>query len=174
MQLAVMRFGGLSLPHNPKTLKIAKSKKISCVNLLSGESRVSGVCDDISKISGTGELYGSDCFLQYERLLRLHFQNKSEVLAIPDVGAVKAVLSDITLLAEPKNNVISIGFEFQTVNDEGLAVKISENKYCTAKKNESLWDISYRCGVAIEKLVELNPQIRNIMALSDGEEVRTD
>lgn len=172
MQLAIMRFGGMNLPHNPKTLKIAKSKKISSINLLGGESKVSGISDGISKISGIGELYGEDCFMQYERLLRLHFQNKAEVLAIPEVGAFKAVLSDITLLAEPKNNVISLSFEFQAVNDDSKGEKISENKYCTALKNESLWDISYRCNTTIEKLIELNPQIRNIMELSVGEEVR--
>lgn len=168
----VMRFGGLNIPHNPKNLKIVRSKKINSVRLIDGEDRLSDVFEGVSKISGTAELYGSGCFGVYEKLLRLRFQNRSEILAIPEVGAVRAVLSDLTVLCEARKDFLEIGFEFRTVTDGRKAEKLMPYKTYTASEGESLWDIAYNSGTAIEKLVELNPSIRNINSLDEGKEVR--
>lgn len=167
-----MRFGGLSVSHNPKTLKITRSKKISSVGLVGGVSRLSNVCDDISKISGTGELYGEDCFLVYDRLLRMCFKNKAEILAIPELGAFRAVLEEISVLAEPKDNFLSVAFSFRAVSSGKEPERILPERYCEANRDESLWDISYRFDVPVENLVRLNPHIRKILKLKEGEKVR--
>lgn len=174
MELAVMRFGGIFLPHNPKTLKLVRGKKVKSAEFLNGGKKIVGVLDDIAKISVSAELYGEDCFSQYERLLRMYFSDEVQTLALPELGAVKAVLSKVTLLAEPINNVISVALEFQTEAGIDSAEKISISKSVIVCKGESLWDISYRCGVSVEKLIELNPQIRFIMELKEGEKVRID
>lgn len=172
MELAVMRFGGISLPHNPKTLKLVRNKRVNSVGLLNGGRRIVSILDEVSRISGTAELFGEDCFLQYEKLLRLHFSNELQTLALPELGAVRAVLSKVTLLAEPTNNVISAAFEFQTEAASDCAERISSPSSHIVCKGESLWDISYECGISVERLVELNPQIRFITDLNEGEKVR--
>ncbi len=167
-----MRFGGISLSHNPKTLKITRSKKINSVGLVGGTVKLSNVCDNISKISGTGEIYGDDCFLSYDRLLRMCFKNKADILAVPELGAFKAVLEDIAILAEPRENFLSVSFTFRAVSAGREPEKILPEKYYTAAEGESLWDVSYKFGVTVESLVKLNPQIRKILDLKEGEEVR--
>lgn len=167
-----MRFGGVSLSHNPKTLKITRSKKVSSVGLVGGENRLSNVCDNISKISGTGELYGDDCFLVYDKLLRMSFTNKAEILAVPELGAFRAVLEDISFAAEPRGDFLSVAFTFRAVNTGREAEKILPQRYYTARDGESLWDVAYKFGVTVESLAELNTHIRKILDLTNGEEVR--
>lgn len=171
MELAVIRFAGHDLPHNPKTLKVERSKSVGSVSLLGGKNIMNSVTEKASKISGTGELYGENCFKQYNELSKIHFLNKSAVLAVPNVGVFNAVLSDLKLLAEPKNNVISISFEFTCINGEE-ASKISPTEFHTVLKDESLWDISYRYNIPIENLIELNPWLRNLWNIEIGKEVR--
>lgn len=172
MRMAVMRFGGLQLSHNPKSLKIVRKKKVNLIRSIDGEDRLSDIFDDVSKISGTAELFGSDCFVVYEKLLRLRFQNKSEILAIPKLGAMRAVLSDLTLLCEPKKDFLAVSFEFQAVTDGRKAERIMPYKTYTAVSGESLWDIAYRFDTTVERLVELNPDIRKINELNNGKEVK--
>lgn len=167
-----LRFAGVSLSHNPKTLKITRSKKINSVGLVGGSSKLSNVCDNVSSISGTGEIYGSDCFLVYEKLLRMCFKNTADILAVPELGAFRAVLEDISVLAEPKENFLSVAFTFRAVSSGKTPVRILPEQYVKAGEGESLWDIAYACGVPVEQLVKLNPQIRKILDLKKGEEVR--
>ena len=119
-----MRFGGVSMSHNPKTLKISRSKKLNSVGFVGGVSKLSSVCDGISKISGTGEIYGSECFLLYDKLLRMCFKNQAAVLAVPEIGAFTAVLEDISAAAEPRENFLSVSFVFRAVNAGKDAEKI--------------------------------------------------
>lgn len=172
MELAVMRFAGRNLPHNPKTLKAERSRGISSVSILGGKNVMKRIEEKTSKISGTGELYGKDCFEQYNELARLHFLNKADVLSVPGIGSFKAVLSDLQLLAEPKNGVISISFEFTRVDDSDAAQPISPLECHKAASGESLWDISYKYNIPIESLLALNPWIRNPWEIEVGKEVR--
>lgn len=172
MNMALMRFGEISLPHNPKTLKIEHTQSISNINLLEGTERVNGVTKDLIKVKGTGELYGKKCFEQFNKLQKLFFRQKEEVLSIPEIGSIKAVLYKLELSAEPKDDLLTVSFEFKQVNDSGLAEKITQPDYCTARECECLWDIAYIYQTDIEKLAELNPWIRNIWDIEDGKKVR--
>ena len=167
-----MRFGGVSMSHNPKTLKITRNKKMNFVGLASGINKLSNVCDGVSKISGEGELYGGDCFLLYDKLLKMCFKNQAAVLALPEIGAFTAVLEDISVSAESRENFLSVSFVFCAVNAEREPVEILPKKFYTAQEGENLWDVSYKFGVAVETLAELNPHIRKILDLKEGEEVR--
>lgn len=169
---AAMRFGGISLSHNPKTLKIVRNKKINSVGLVSGLNKLSNVCEGVSKVSGTGEIYGDDCFLLYDKLLRMCLKNKAEILAVPELGAFRAVLEDISVTAEPRENFLSVAFTFRAVNSGREPEKIMPRQFYTAADGESLWDVSYKFGVTVERLAELNPHIRKILEMKEGEKVR--
>ena len=161
-----MRFSGVSMSHNPKTLKITRSKKINSAGRVGGENRLDNVSDGISKISGTGEIYGLRCFSVYEELMRMCFKNKAGVLSVPELGIFRAVLEDISVMAEPKENFLTVAFVFRVVNDRDEPKKILPEQYVLPVGGESLWDIAYRYDVPIEKLLKLNPQIRKIFNLS--------
>ena len=167
-----MRFGGVSLSHNPKTLKIIRSKNIASVNLSDGQNRFSHAAEGILKISGTGELYGENCFQTYEKLLRASCKNVPYVLSVPELGVFFAVLSDLSINAEPKSNFLSVAFTFRIVDGENNCEKIFPQRYYFPQANENLWDVSYKTGINIEKLTELNPDIKDIRELDIENGVR--
>lgn len=172
MEMAVMRFASVDLPHNPKTLKIEHRQSIASTDLLGGETVVRGVSAELLTIRGTGELYGRSCFEQYNKLKNLCFQKKADVLSLPDIGAVKAVLCSLDLSAAPKDGLLTVDFEFRQVNDTQTAEKITVPLYHITESGECLWDIAYIHQVDIESLVELNPWLRNVWSIEQGREVR--
>ncbi len=167
-----LRFSGVEMSHNPKTLKITRSKKVESVGLVGGKNRLRSISDNISKISGTGEIYGLNCFSVYEELMRLCFTNRAGVLSVPKLGTFRAVLEDISVLAEPRENFLSVAFVFRMVSGTDDPKKIMPEQFVEPIGGESLWDISYRYNVPIEKLVLLNPQIRRLFNLNGCGKVR--
>ena len=168
----LLRFGGITMRHNPKTLKISRKKKISSVGLVGGLNKLDNVRDDVSKISGTAELYGDDCFVTYDKLLRMCFKNQAAVLAVPGLGAFEAAPEEIGVLAESRDKFLSVSFVFRAVGEGREAAKITSEQFIKPGRRDNLWDISYRYSVPIERLVELNPDIRKIMSLDVNKEVR--
>ena len=169
MKNAPMRFGGLSLSHNPSKLIISDEANIMELGYSGAQpdSRLTG--RGLCTVSGEGELYGSDCMEQYEALRQLYLQGKSSVLSIPHRPPMRAYLSKLRMTAEPVDDVL--GYSFVFVETKGSPVK-AQSEYTVTEENESLWDIAYEFGADIDTLVALNPQIPLIGHLSRGEKVR--
>lgn len=174
MSLALMKFGSYTFSHNPKTLVVDKSSRVTNVTLADGSPLFTNVSDGIRRVSAIAELFGKDCFEQYNSLDRMCRTGKWEVLSVPEVGSFKAVLSDIKLSAEPKADVITVSLEFTVFDDRKYASEISPRTKHTVKKGENLWDISFQYGVSLERLVELNPSLRSALEIEVGKEVRLD
>ena len=104
--------------------------------------------------------------------MRLRSRNKSEILSVPELGAVRAVLSGLSLNCEPRKDYISVSFEFRCISDEKKAEKIMPYKVYKTKEEESLWDIAYKFGTTVDALAALNPGIRRIDEVEEGKEVR--
>lgn len=167
-----VRFDGIDISCDPKTIKLEKNSSISSDVSLDGKRVFKKTADGISRIKGTGELYGSDCFKNYEKLLKMYILKEPKVLSVPHLGAFWAVAENMTALAEPKDNFLSVSFDFYIADTGKSAAEISSAKTTYVKSNETLWDVAYRCGVPIETLVRLNPQIRFIMFPTVREDVR--
>ncbi len=171
MKNAPMRFDGLSLHHNPHKLSIENRHHI--------RSLVSPAADPDSMylnrnpcvVSGEGELYGADCISQYRELERLYRSKKRAKLVLPQMPAIYAYLRELRLLSEPVEDVISYYFVFVEAQSP-RAHQPSSAWYTVEESGESLWDVGYRFGVMIDKLVSLNPQIPHVDELVKGERVR--
>lgn len=172
MKLAVMRFAGEELAHNPKTLRIERRRSVNNEYLLGGGCMTGSCNENPVEISGTGELYGDDCFDRFNHLVSVYRGGKPYVLALPGFGAVRAVLSKLDLSAEPKDGVIAFSFVFTEYFDGKAARKISPESVYIAKEGESLWDIAYKNDISIEELLSLNTWIRNPWVIEKGSEVR--
>lgn len=171
MKNAPMRFDGFSLHHNPHKLLIEHSGNIS--ELISPCCQPDSVHlgNRLRKISGEGELYGSDCIRQYQALERLHRLQRRGKLLLPHMAPIYAYLKELKLRAEPTEDTLTYSFVFEETQSprQGAA---SGDVYVTGEAGESLWDISDHCGVDIEELVRLNPQIKYIDRLRAEERVR--
>ncbi len=171
MGIPMTRFDGVFFSHDPKTLKITRKNDVKNERLASGKLLSGNILQGPVKITGTGELYGENCARDFTKLMNAYAKRKASVLSVPYVGAVRAVLTELSMLCEPKAGYIGISFAFDSVHG-GEKPKVKNAPYRTAEENEDLWDIAYEEGMSINELTALNPHIRFIDSLNEGERVR--
>ena len=89
-------------------------------------------------------------------------------LFLPDGGCYNAFLTALTVKEDSKKGCVAYTFSFS----ENCNHKKDEYDFgCTyALENENMFDISYRCGVEIERLMQLN-NIETPFSLSVGDKV---
>ncbi len=172
MKLPVMRFAGTAFHHNPKTLTMEYKKQLAASSLISGRTVLQRTTDTPTVISGTGELYGSSCFEQWNTLLSRYAAQTRGVLTIPEAGAYIAVLSQLKLIAQPAENLLTFSFTFTVMDNPHEAQPVSTEEYTTAESDESLWDIAYRTEVPIDELTALNPWVKSVWSIDEGAQVR--
>ena len=171
MAYSLMRFGGITVRHNPKELVIVKSKTVREYTPIGSSPVMQSIRDDTVTIKGTGELYGGDCFDNYAKLLRVQKKNTAAKLCIPEMGVYTAVLKKLSAKAISCDELIVIEFVF-CADLQRKSSDITQDKFTVSLQNETLWDISYRCDVPIETLIMLNTDIRNILSIDEGKRVR--
>lgn len=169
MKLVPMRFKGVQWHHNPKEIVFECDKSVKELNSPNGTSYVQNMGRKNMIISGTGELYGTDCLEQFDRLLSLFRQGGQGVLAIPKIIPVYAVFESLKIKGEPKPDVLEYSFVFREVMEKKQKDK---TEVYTAEEGECLWDISYKFEVPIDTLVRLNPSIKRPDISLDGRVVK--
>ena len=168
---SLLRFGGVTVRHNPKELTVINNKGINEYSDTENRTVMQRVIEKPSVIKGTGELYGDGCFEMYSRLMRMQIKNIPQKLCIPGMGVYTAVITKLSAKAGAHAKLITIEFEFRTAGDR-YAKKITSNNYTCCRQGETLWDIAYRCEVCIDTLVKLNTGIRNILFPPEGKKMR--
>ena len=171
MKLAPMRFGGVSMRHNPAKLNISGKNRVHEYLSPCCEADNQVVGRELSRISGEGVLFGADCLTQYQTLERLQNGHVPAKLTLPRMQPLYAVLRELSLTAEPEENILHYRFVFVEAQSPRKAIQ-GERYYVTVSQGESLWDISYANGIPIEQLTALNPQIPFIDNINEGERVR--
>lgn len=171
MKLAPMRFGGVSMRHNPAKLSISGKNRIheSLSPCCEADSRVIG--RELRRIAGEGVLCGEDCIEQYRLLEEMQINRTPAKLVPAKMQPLYAYLKELVLTAEPKDNILHYRFLFIETQSPRMSVQ-SGARYLKASQGDSLWDISYLCGTPIEQLTALNPQIPFIDDIGEGERVR--
>lgn len=171
MRNSLMRFDGVFLSHDPKTLKISVQNDVNTQRLLTGLSLTLDTLEGVRAISGTGELFGERCTEDFKKLKDAYTKRRAAVLAVPYMGASRAVLSKLEFTGGSKAGFMGVEFRFELVHGASHAA-IKRAPVHIAEEGEDMWDIAYREGVSIEELVRLNPHIRYINELDEGERVK--
>ena len=171
MKNAPMRFGGMSLSHNPYKLTIECESNIIELKPPCCDADSVDLGGRISRISGEGELYGADCMKQFSALEALQREHIRAILSLPRRRPIYACLKELELIAEPVDNVLKYRFVFIQAQSPRKSERLGV--YHTVIQNgESLWDISYAYKVPIERLIELNTAIPYIDSIDEGVKVR--
>ncbi|MBQ6152974.1 MAG: LysM peptidoglycan-binding domain-containing protein [Ruminococcus sp.] len=170
MRQCQMRFAGYTWRHNPYKLSFHSEKNI--IELLPpfSSSDIRTFSQKPCVIKGEGELFGEDCIEQYIRLKTLFSQQEEGVLSIEGAGSFYVAFVSLSMLSEPKDNLLSYSFAFRQKRFE--KTEITEEEYVTANADETLWDIAFHRNMTVEELIGLNPQIRFFDELREGERVR--
>ena len=171
MKLAPMRFGGVSMRHNPEKLSITGKNRLQeyLSPCCEADSQVLG--RELCRISGEGVLFGADCIEQYQTLENLQRDHTRSKLVLPRMQPMYAYLRELSLSADPQDDVLRYRFVFCETRSPRKMTQ-GEQYYVTVSQGESLWDIAYAFDRSVEGLAELNPQIPLIGEISEGERVR--
>lgn len=170
MILSKMRFKGYAWLHNPKTLKLENGAKLREDYLFQKCCMITEESSKPTVVKGTGQLYGEDCLKQYAELLKLQAKGGSGILSLPETRPFYAFFKSISLDCDPTPDLITYSFEF--VEDMSKRPLGDTQYYHKVLEGETLWDISFNYDVPIERLVELNPQLKRTDELLSGEQVR--
>ncbi len=168
MKLVPMRFKGFEWHHNPAQISFECDKQINELKSPNGEAYIQNMGRKNMKISGSGQLFGEDCLEQFDRLFKIFRQGGSGVLAIDGIEPVYAVFESIKILGQPKPDILEYSFVFREIMESKSKNTLSVH---IAKEGENLWDISYVYGASVDRLVELNPNVKRPDVLEEGTEV---
>ena len=157
MNLVPMRFKGVSWRHNPREITFTCEKAVHETLAPFQKAYIQNTGRKNMVIRGEGELYGADCTEQFAALFALYRSGGSGVLAIPKLCTMYAVFESLKIKGYPKPDVLSYSFVFREVMER--AQDDVPTAY-TAANGETLWDVSYRFGIGIDRLVACNPAVR--------------
>lgn len=157
MNLVPMRFKGVEWRHNPREIAFLCEKNVNRLHAPFDREYIQETGKKNMVIKGEGELYGNDCGEQFQSLLRLFKSGGSGVLSISALGTLQAVFESLSVKGIPKPDVLQYGFVFREVSEAETRDVIEAY---TAADGETLWDVSYRFGIVIDRLIALNPWVK--------------
>lgn len=161
--LPLMKFKTFVWPNNPKAIEV--------MHKTAGGEDSGGEKERILRIvRGEGEFFGHSAVKSYMTLAGLMHDKTPGGLYLPGIGFLEAVLCRISLIGEPGPCAVRYGFEFQEAAK--AFVGETDKKYYEAEVDTSLWEIANAFGVKVERLAELNPQIKNPSFVKAGSKVR--
>ena len=168
MNLVPMRFKGVEWRHNPREISFECSKRVNELHAPYGRSYIQNTGRRCMLIKGEGELYGDDCVEQFAALFGLFKSGGSGVLAIPKLGTLRAELESLKIKGRPRPDVLTYSFVFREVTEHAHDDKPTSY---TPENGETLWDVSYRFDIVIDRLIALNPWVKRPDETLDGRAV---
>ena len=165
-----MRFGRMIWPINPEDIKFTRDRKLSFHRDLYHSSLFDGG-QEAGTIKVSGCFFGENADAMAEALENIMAEGKVLPLYLPGMGITQAKLKKLE--QEGRS-----GFGKSAYSMEFLEVKISvgkpmpeiiSGKSYVAAEGDSIWDVQNISGVPAEELVRLNPHIRNLNLLGEGE-----
>lgn len=168
MILSSMSFDGFTWEFNSKYLTFSHLSSVNSVNYPYGGSTLQDFGKKNCVIEGKGYFVGNYCTDMYNKLKNKFYISKTGVLILPGFPPIKAFFNKLVLNGEPKPDILEYEFEFIEISDEYLEAASLNFSESTDGKNirkiipngETLWDLSYKYGINIDKLIAFNPQIR--------------
>ncbi len=170
MRISKIRYKGYEWELNPETLTVVNERNYNEVIMPEGTSLSSTRSKKCRVITGEGMIIGYECLKLFNEILRLQSESESGLLTLPSTKPFYAYFTKLELLCEPTDDAVS--YRFQFVEDAERSYIIKEKRYHNVSGSETLWDIAYAYNTEIEKLVQLNPDIKRVDELTAGSGVR--
>lgn len=168
MELMKMRYKSFEFDINPKDISVSMSKNIAKNNM----PYSSQLCNEVGKnstiISGKGYFTGEKALEKVFSLVRTYNKKGSDFLFIPSSTPIKAYFSKLDVNYSSGNGRVEYSFEF--VEDCQNKSDVRDFGYTYIEKNENLFDVSNRTGIAVESIVSLN-DIGDVFAVREGDKL---
>ena len=142
-------------------------------------------------LRGEGEFVGEDAYDTFKTLATVFYEETPGVLVHPVWMTTTAWFAALELRQAPRRDYVAYSFEFWEVEGGagtptlstrpleqpgteggGAPAAGADAQYHVVVRGDTLWEIARRYGVALERVVELNPSIRNPNLIYPGQKVR--
>ena len=191
MILSPMRFKDFVWPHNPRVYAITYERKLAVHKIPFGRHYIQSLGQTRRVLKGEGEFVGEGAYDTFKKLATVFYDETPGVLVHPVWMTTTAWFAGLELRQEPRRDYVAYSFEFwevvggnntptltarkvETAGTAGTADAGSrqEAQWHTVVRGDTLWGISRRYGVALDRLIALNPDIRNPNLIYVGQKVR--
>jgi len=192
MILAPMRFKNFVWPHNPRVYSIAFERKLAVHKIPFGLHYLQSLGQTRRVLRGEGEFVGEHAYDTFKALATVFYEETPGVLVHPVWMTTTAWFAALELRQAPRRDYVAYSFEFWEVESgagtptlttrpiqsggegsgEGEAEETAQGQYHTVVRGDTLWELSRRYGVPLNRIVELNPSIRNPNLIYPGQRVR--
>ncbi len=181
MTLTPMRFKSYVWPHNPKVYSIDYERKMAVSKTPFGRYFLQDLGQTNRIMAGEGEFVGEGAYEQFGRLANAFYDPGPGQLVHPLWQTAKAHFVSLRLEQEPRRDYVRYSFVFW--EDSGLEPAVKQVRgekqdsapaiaVHTVVQGDTLWGIGKRYGLSVEKLLELNPNIKNPNLIHMGERVK--
>lgn len=183
-----MQFRDYVWPHNPRTYTIEYRRVMAAHKVPFGRYTLQNLGLTRRVMEGEGEFAGAGAYDEFKKLASLFYQEGAGVLIHPVWQVAKAHFVELALTQEPRQDYVRYRFVFwedfegydkslkplQPQSAEAGSTAATQNtaQYYTVLRGDTLWRIANVHGLALSRLLELNPQIKNPNLIYPGEQVR--
>lgn len=188
MILSPMRFKNFVWPHNPRVYSIAFERKLAAHKIPFGRHVIQSLGQTRRVLRGEGEFVGQGAYDTFKKLASVFYEETPGVLVHPVWMTTTAWFAALELRQRPRPDYTAYSFEFWEVvegaGDGKLAVRSvpasggdGEEDSWTARwhtvaRGDTLWALSRRYGTELDRIIQLNPGIRNPNLIYPGQKVR--
>lgn len=185
MKLSPMRFKTYTWPHNPRVYTMDYGRKMAAHKLPFGGCQLEDLGRTYRIMEGEGEFVGPEAYREFGKLAAVFYQSGPGQLIHPLWQAAQAHFVSLRLMEEPRPDYVRYAFTFWEDGGQVSAPKPAPGgngggsrplpggkKYHWVKRGETLYLIARKYGTTVERIMELNPQLKNPNRLSVGQAVR--
>ena len=181
MTLTPMRFKTYVWPHNPKVYSIDYERKMAVNKTPFGRYVLQDLGQSNRIMAGEGEFVGEGAYREFGKLASIFYDPGPGQLVHPLWQTSNAHFVSLRLEQEPRADYVRYSFVFWEDSGQETAVKRVTAEQQTDRKTaavhtvaqgDTLWGIARQYGVSMERLLELNPGIRNPNLIRVGEQVK--
>ena len=187
MILSPMRFKNFVWPHNPRVYSITFERKLAVHKIPFGRHKIQSLGQTRRVLKGEGEFVGEGAYDTFKALASVFYEETPGVLVHPVWMTTTAWFTGLELRQAPRRDYVAYSFEFWEVidgtGDTKLAVRAAETpnqnagneqagEWHTVVRGDTLWALARRYGVALSRIIELNPGIRTPNLIYPGQKVR--
>jgi len=190
MILAPMRFKSFVWPHNPRVYSITYDRKIAVQKVPFGRYHLQSLGQTRRVLKGEGEFVGERAYDTFKVLASVFYEETPGVLVHPVWMTTSAWFASLELRQIPRKDYVAYSFEFWEVIDGNEETKLvtlptagsgeagadgtapQERLWHTVVRGDTLWELARQYEVELNRIVELNPSIRNPNLIYIGQKVR--
>lgn len=188
MILSPMRFKNFVWPHNPRVYSITYERKLVVHKIPFGRHYLQSLGQTRRVLRGEGAFVGERAYDTFKELASVFYEETPGVLVHPVWMTTTAWFAGLELRQEPRRDYVAYAFEFWEVMADGNTTALEGRPvttpgqstanagqgvvWHTVVRGDTLWGLARQYGVALNRIIALNPDIRNPNLIYPGQRVR--